>query len=87
MVSDFACLTSCVLEGSTLLRKPPGFRSLDLYSPSACVGRRVWAWFGSWFGSWFGLGVLGMHHKSLEKSKSDWFFIGRILGVDRQQGV
>jgi hypothetical protein len=67
------------LEGSSLLRKLSGFRSLDLYSPLACVGRRVWVWFG--------LDVLGMHHKSLKKSESDWYFIGRKLGVDRQQGV
>lgn len=61
------------MEGSSLLRKLSGFRSLDLYSPLACVGRRVWVWFG--------LGVLGMHHKSLKKSVSDWYFIGRKLGV------
>jgi hypothetical protein len=45
MVSDFACLGYYVLEGSILLRKPLGFRSLDLYIRLACVGRRVWAWF------------------------------------------
>jgi hypothetical protein len=28
-----------------------------------------------------------MHHKSLKKSESDWYLIGRKLGVDRQQGV
>lgn len=79
MVWDAACLVRCyVVEGSILLRKLSGFRSLDLHFPSACVGRRVWAWLG--------LGVLG-NHKSLEKSKSNWFFIGRKLGAHRQQGV
>ena len=49
----------------------------------ACLRRRVWAWFG--FG--FGFGMLGMHKQLVEKSKSDWYFIGRKLGVDRKQGV
>jgi hypothetical protein len=78
MVWHIAILAiSYVVEGSVLLRKPSGFRSLDLHFPLARVGRRVWAWFG--------LGILGMHHKSLEKSKSDWFFIGRKLGVYRKK--